>query len=169
MDQFLRKDSQKTTNTNTNAGTYSVSSGVIIPKTNITTSKNAISLTNSNTKRLSSFATGGYTGDWGDNGRIGILHEKELILNEEDTQNILSAVKVTRTLNNILESFKFDSSDFDIANLLRGSFIKPVRSNTEQHITINADFPGVKSTYEIEAAFDNLVNRASQFAFNNRK
>ena len=47
--------------------------------------------------------------------------------------------------------------------------MKPTESNTEQHIVINADFPGVKSTYEIEAAFDNLVNRASQFAFNNRK
>ena len=181
MDSFLKEDSRRTatntntkmnTNTNTsknNSGAYSMSNHAVPLKTNTTASKDAISLINNSTKRLSSFATGGYTGDWGDNGRIGILHEKELILNEEDTQNILSAVRVTRTLNSILESFKFDSSDFDIANLLRGGFMKPTESNTEQHIVINADFPSVKNTYEIEAAFDNLVNRASQFAFNNRK
>ena len=180
MDEFLRKDNQRTTNTNTNtkntntsknnnSNTYSMSVRTYTPKTTAAT-KDAVSVTNSSTKSLfSSFATGGYTGDWGNDGRIGILHEKELILNEKDTKNILSAVNVTRTLNDILDSFRFNSSDFDITNLLRGGFMKPTESNTEQHIVINADFPGVKSTYEIEAAFDNLVNRASQFAFSNRK
>ncbi len=180
MDEFLRKDNQRTTNTNTNtkntntsknnnSNTYSMSVHTYTPKTTAAT-KDAVSVTNSSSKSLfSSFATGGYTGDWGNDGRIGILHEKELILNEKDTKNILSAVNVTRTLNDILDSFRFNSSDFDITNLLRGGFMKPTESNTEQHIVINADFPGVKSTYEIEAAFDNLVNRASQFAFSNRK
>ena len=32
-------------------------------------------------KYSSSFATGGYTGGWGDDGKIAVLHEKELVLN----------------------------------------------------------------------------------------
>ena len=33
----------------------------------------------------SSYATGGYTGDWGGDGKIAVLHEKELVLNQKDT------------------------------------------------------------------------------------
>jgi hypothetical protein len=48
-----------------------------------------------NTKAPSSIAdattlaTGGYTGAWGATGRLAILHEKELVLNKQDTLNIL--------------------------------------------------------------------------------
>jgi hypothetical protein len=40
------------------------------------------------------FATGGYTGEWGSNGKLAILHEKELILNAQDTQNLLQTMQV---------------------------------------------------------------------------
>jgi len=43
------------------------------------------------------FATGGYTGEWaGGNtdGRLAFLHQKELVLNPEDTVNMLNAVKI---------------------------------------------------------------------------
>jgi hypothetical protein len=33
--------------------------------------------------------TGGYTGAWGPEGRIAMLHEKELVLNPDDTANFL--------------------------------------------------------------------------------
>lgn len=37
-----------------------------------------------------SFDTGGYTGDWNSiEGKLALLHEKELVLNKEDTDNIL--------------------------------------------------------------------------------
>ena len=39
--------------------------------------------------------------------------------------------------------------------------------NLEQEVTIHAAFPSVKDRNEIEEAFNNLVNRASQYA--NRK
>jgi len=36
------------------------------------------------------FDTGGYTGAWNSKtGKIAVLHEKELVLNQEDTSNIL--------------------------------------------------------------------------------
>ena len=37
----------------------------------------------------------------------------------------------------------------------------------EQKVSIEASFPNVQDRYEIEAAFNNLINTASQFA--NRK
>jgi len=38
-------------------------------------------------------------------------------------------------------------------------------NSTSQNITIHADFPNVTEKSEIEAAFNNLVNKASQYAF----
>ena len=54
------------------------------------------------------FDTGGYTGKWTGStnnaeGRLAVLHEKELVLNSKDTENILSAVKIQR---NLLDSIK---------------------------------------------------------------
>jgi len=38
-----------------------------------------------------------------------------------------------------------------------------------QNVTIHADFPNVTERSEIEAAFNNLVNKASQYAFRNKR
>ena len=43
------------------------------------------------------FDTGGYTGEWGSDGRIAMLHQKELVLNADDTQNLLNAVGFNAT------------------------------------------------------------------------
>jgi hypothetical protein len=41
-------------------------------------------------KSLLGFDTGGYTGDWGGAyGKMALLHKKELVLNEGDTENFL--------------------------------------------------------------------------------
>ena len=117
----------------------------------------------------SSFATGGYTGGWGDDGKIAVLHEKELVLNQKDTQNMLSAVQITRTLDDILSNFKVNI-DTPAAPAILGSIPSVAENNnSEQYITINADFPAVQNQFEIEAAFDNLVNKASQYAFRTQR
>jgi hypothetical protein len=44
-------------------------------------------------------ASGGYTGDWGDNsGRLLWVHPEELILNPNDTLNMVEALKITREM-----------------------------------------------------------------------
>jgi hypothetical protein len=48
-------------------------------------------------KKLLGFDTGGYTGSF-DGGKLGILHQKELILNRADTGNILAAVNMVRQI-----------------------------------------------------------------------
>lgn len=45
------------------------------------------------------FDTGGYTGAWGPEGRLAMLHEKELVLNADDTKNILSSVEIIREIS----------------------------------------------------------------------
>ena len=55
--------------------------------------------TTKNGNKGKSFATGGYTGEWsnGDTeGRVAMLHQKELVLNKTDTENMLAAVQAIR-------------------------------------------------------------------------
>ena len=111
------------------------------------------------------YKTGGYTGQWGNEGKIGILHEKELVLNAEDTKNILAAVESTRTMANLLKLINTN-------NALSGALSNLTNSNifsTDQNVHITATFPSVNSRVEIEQAFSNLINRASQYSFNTRK
>jgi hypothetical protein len=46
------------------------------------------------------YDTGGYTGNWNSSqGKLAMLHEKELVLNKEDTKNILGTVELVRKLS----------------------------------------------------------------------
>lgn len=53
-------------------------------------------------RREGSFDTGGYTGEWGSEGRLAILHQKELVLNERQTKDILDTVKIVNKLSGII-------------------------------------------------------------------
>ena len=114
----------------------------------------------------SHFATGGYTGAWGSEGKLAVLHEKELVLNKEDTDNILSVVDTVRGLAN-----KFDlSSGLDqFAKIITGSGSLALAGagSLDQNVHIEANFPNVQSHSEIELALNNLINSASQYV--NRK
>lgn len=109
------------------------------------------------------FRTGGYTGDWGPEGKLAFLHEKELVLNQDDTENLLKTITFLRELVAMLNSQAAFSSFSDLSSSRFVSSTQPF----EQVVTIQAEFPGVSDRYEIEEAFNTLVNRASQYA--NRK
>jgi hypothetical protein len=49
-------------------------------------------------KKIVGMATGGFTGVWGPDGRLAMLHEKELVLNASDTANFLQALDVMREI-----------------------------------------------------------------------
>ena len=119
----------------------------------------------SSSKKVS-FDTGGYTGTWGKTGKNAIVHEKELILNKKDTENILTAIHITRTLDNILSNFSLKN---DFANALTGLSTSVGKQELDQHVTISATFPNVKQKTEIQEAFKNLMNKASQFAYRSKK
>ena len=122
-------------------------------------------------KRVGRFATGGYTGDWHSNdGKLAVLDSKELVLNADDTKNMLDAVNIVRHI--------VASLDGSMNTRVAGMAINPNltqalsgvggASAIDQNVTISASFPNVSSHTEIEQAFDNLVNRASQAAWSTR-
>ena len=111
-----------------------------------------------------SFATGGYTGEWGNEGKLAILHEKQLVLNKDDTANILSAVDLVRTLSNFMNSI---TPNFQMPNI--PSTATENKTTLDQNVHITATFPNVQDHNEIEQALNNLINRASQYAFNTDK
>ena len=49
-------------------------------------------------------------------------------------------------------------------NLISTPSPNPNTNTLEQKVEITAEFPNVNDRYEIEEAFNNLVNRASQYA-----
>ena len=115
--------------------------------------------------------TGGYTGDWGDDsGRLAILDRKELVLNKEDTPNILNAVEIMRGIANSMNLSILSRMAGSINGVQNSSNSIAADSDTlEQNVHIDATFPGVKDAREIEQALNNLVNVASQRIGHNRR
>jgi SMC interacting uncharacterized protein involved in chromosome segregation len=51
------------------------------------------------------FRSGGYTGDWfGDGGKLAMLHKKEIVLNKDDTSNLLKTIDITRDFAKIIKT-----------------------------------------------------------------
>ena len=110
---------------------------------------------------INGYATGGYTGAWGPEGRLALLHEKELVLNKEDTSNILSVVDSVR---NMVSNFGNNALD-NLAKAITssGSLALAGTGTLDQNVHIEASFPNVQSHSEIELALNNLINSASQY------
>ena len=106
--------------------------------------------------------TGMYTGSWGPEGKLAILHEKELVLNATDTQNLLQAVGFVRNLTQMLNLNAMAMSE-GLGNLSSG-FVGQGGSYLDQNVTIHAEFPNATNHSEIEEAFSNLIGLASQYA-----
>lgn len=132
------------------------------------------------------YDTGGYTGSWFNgsrDGRLAFLHQKELVLNEKDTPRILDAVKLVREIStgSIIKGFEAQMRNTlsSLENQLIGTYANiegmaaAAKQSTdqmlEQAVHIDASFPGVKDAREIEEALNNLVNVASQYAYENNK
>lgn len=112
-----------------------------------------------------SFDTGGYTGEWGLDGKLALLHEKELVLNADDTTNFLKAIDVVRQISDMI-----DLNALSSAGGLSSLFAATASSssqNLQQEVHITAEFPNATDKDQISEAFSDLVNLASQYA--NRK
>ena len=127
--------------------------------------------------QLSGYDTGGYTGDWaGGDGRLALLHSKELVLKKDDTKKILDTVQILRqfaikdlaqsvgnAISNGLSSLigkalNFDSNNYNTTQVDNNT-------NEEQNVTINVEavFPHANDVDEIREAILSLPNYASQF------
>ena len=114
-----------------------------------------------------SYDTGGYTGEWGSTGRLAFLHEKELILNKEDTKNILAAVNGIRQFSSVESAITRG-----IASMIMNMAGMNVKANyntneakenqTKQVFNITAEFPNANNVSEIREAILSLPGLASQ-------
>ena len=134
---------------------------------------------NKKKKKKKSFDTGGYTGSWdGNDGRLAILHQKELVLNQEDTKNILNAVDGIRDISSLNGSIS-DAIASSISNLfansVKNAFSQTVNSNMQKQgetytiENITAEFPNAQNVDEIREAIMSLPRLASQYVARNLK
>ena len=120
------------------------------------------------------YDTGGYTGDWLDgSGKLAMLHSKEIVLNKEDTANLLSAVESVRSITSLGSNIA-NSISSGIASLIGkmlnfntnlgsiGTTTTPAAENNNV-FNINAEFPNANNAEEIREAIMSLPTLASQY------
>ena len=95
---------------------------------------------------LVGFDTGGYTGKWSPNGKLAVLHEKELILNQKDTRNILDTIKLIKDISLNAITGKFKSSNVETVT----------QTPIQQFHIGKLEFPNVRTAKDIEDAIINL-------------
>ena len=121
-----------------------------------------------------SYDTGGYTGTWDNTGRLAFLHQKELVLNADDTSNILKAVSAIRdltSLNGSISSAIATSIGSMAMNLVAnggGNINTNSNSNAENQFYITAEFPNANDVETIREAILSLPNLASQYIHKNK-
>lgn len=127
---------------------------------------------------IGKFDTGGYTGDWGKDGKMAVLHEKELVLNKDDTANMLEAVSAVRDISSIGDSVASNVEN-GVSNLVSNSLDLPSSdlsgnidnsdsstNNNTFEITMNVNGGDVE---EIKEAIFSLPTLASQYLSKNQK
>ena len=105
-----------------------------------------------------------------------MLHEKELVLNKKDTENVLDAVNLLRTFSvseiadSIIGAAKTSASILASVTSKASQTVAGVsnnQTNNYRDMTINADFSGVKSADAIYQALTELSNYGMQEAYSN--
>ena len=128
------------------------------------------------TAAITGMASGGYTGSWEDqSGKLAFLHQKELVLNSTDTENMLSAVNTVRDIAKLN-----DSISETIASSIGMLITKALTSsnnintnnitnsdNTNNTFNITAEFPNANDVQTIRDAILSLPNIASQYVHMN--
>ena len=120
-------------------------------------------------KGLRLYDTGGYTGQWYHSsddpmmsGKLAMLHEKELVLNQEDTKNFLASIEMVRDLARIID---LQAASVGLRQQLEARFgFDAAQGELAQNIVIHADFPNATDHNEIMEAFETLADRAAQYA-----
>lgn len=113
--------------------------------------------------KIPQYETGGYTGDWsGKDGQLAVLHPRELVLNANDTENMLKAIEMLRDMTSGFMYQQLASISAPGLSGINGGQL------LEQDVHIEANFPNVSSANEIETALNNLVNAATQHIHTNR-
>ena len=119
------------------------------------------------------FRTGGYTGDWtGTDGRMAMLHQKELVLNESDTKNFLDGISMLRDMSSLNGSISnailsaVAGMAMNLGTLKASGYSGSTTSNVTNGgdtFNITAEFPNANDVNDIREALLSLPNLASQY------
>ena len=121
-------------------------------------------------KQQFKYGTGGMNDVTGWHYLDGTLSKPELVLNADDTQNMLKMVNILHNLSPEMLSALHGTINGSAYTMLAGlgamsaHSINSTNSELNQNVEIHADFPNVTDKNEIVEAFDNLVNLATQYA-----
>lgn len=92
---------------------------------------------------LEGFNTGGYTGEWGKEGKMAVLHEKELVLNAKDTENMLHMIELVREAMDMKVDRRSNAKDENYNAMLyevqshSTSLLEHLLSNSELFLELN--------------------------------
>lgn len=120
---------------------------------------------------LIGYDTGGYTGrDWTAsekaNGKIGLLHEKELVLNKTDTENILNAVDMVRSMVALGRNGNYNNIIRQSNNVVdMASVVQPLDDMGQTIYQVECTFPNATNVDEIQRAILTLPDIAPQYAY----
>ena len=134
-----------------------------IENKNANNDSNSSSNSSSSSSAMVKYDTGGYTGNWGDAGKLAVLHEKELVLNSEDTTNVLTAVQLVRAMLSTID-LNAQQASAGFGQLIASTIRDNSNETLQQDVHIVAEFPNVEDHNEIKEAFNNLINQAAQYA-----
>ncbi|MEC0839241.1 phage tail tape measure protein, partial [Bacillus atrophaeus] len=146
----------------------SISNNLIDKLKEASNALNTVTKGNTTGKKISSFETGGYTGTGLGAGKLAILHDKELILNKTDTENILDTVKAVRQSSTPDESPKWGQGGKLAALINKGiTSIPSIIPNINQASLSNSLIPSVKTTSlpptTVNSTGDKTVNLTNNF------
>ena len=126
--------------------------------------------------QLIGYDTGGYTGDWGtnegnlmaNNGKLAWLHQKELVLNQSDTSNILAAVQAVRSMTENFRNGAFEDLVSTLSNYGSDLIAKPavdMAANGTTEFNVECVFPNATNVEQIQQAILGLPEQVSQFTY----
>ena len=83
--------------------------------------------------------------------------------------NIYNNSQIYSIMSSILKTIDLNAqyANSGLGSLTPSAVKEDIQQILEQYVNIDAEFPNAKDHYEIEEAFNNLLNTASQYA--NRK
>ncbi|MGE0910545.1 phage tail tape measure protein [Bacillus atrophaeus] len=147
----------------------SISNNLIDKLKEASNALNTVTKGNTTGKKVSSFASGGYTGTGLGAGKLAFLHDKELILNKTDTANMLEAVKTVRETAAESESFtpKWGQGGKLSALISKGiTSIPSIIPNINQASLSNSLISNIKTTNlppTVNSTGDKTVNLTNNF------
>ena len=115
-------------------------------------------------KTVQTFKTGGLNDVTGPAWLDGTKSRPELVLNADDTQVMLNAVKVIRTLTpDIMNLLSSNALGMMLGVGISTPYTSTIGQDLQQNVQIQAEFPNVTDHNEIEMAFNDLINQTTQY------